>query len=235
MDSVEIDQLDLRTRSWRRIECKPVDRWYCGMDVGQANDSSAFCALNHRVVPEPDWIPNERAKALKQKQSERFELRFLQRLPLRMSYVDQVSRVAEWLSRPPLDKATFGLDFVSVGRPVAELFQRALRGRTVERVLTTAGNEVTRTNSEWHVPKQILVSQLESRLHTGEFRIAADLAEAGPLKDELRDFSRHVTASGRVTFDARSGSHDDMVFACCVALFLATGGRREWSQSELRI
>jgi len=219
--------LPIRDRTGYQVyDCKPIDEWHCGIDIGQANDSSAFAAINYKRIPGGNWDVNDKARTMRQTFTERFELRFLQRLPLRMPYPEQVGRVAQWLGRPPLDKAKFGLDYVSVGRPVADLFTRALRGRTVHRVLTTSGNEVTKHGaSEWHVPKIVLVSQLESRLHTGEFRIAKDLAESEALKGELQDFNRKVSESGRVTYDARSGSHDDMVFSICVALFLATGGR----------
>jgi hypothetical protein len=72
------------------------------------------------------------------------------------------------------------------------------------------------------VPKGILIPTLESRIHTGELKIAAALSEAGPLREELKDFERHVSDSGRATWGARTGKHDDIILAISLAVFLAT-------------
>jgi hypothetical protein len=113
------------------------------------------------------------------------------------------------------------------------MFDRA--GLRSQKILITAGNEVTHHNGDtWHVPKQTLISALQARLHSGELRIAAALADASALKDELKDFARSVSAAGRVTFNARSGAHDDLVLAVAVALF-ASLNRHTASSEELRI
>jgi hypothetical protein len=62
---------------------------------------------------------------------------------------------------------------------------------------------------------------MEARLHTSELRVAAELADAPALRDELKDFARKVSDAGRVTYSARSGAHDDLVLACAIALFAA--------------
>jgi hypothetical protein len=72
-----------------------------------------------------------------------------------------------------------------------------------------------------HAPKGTLVSALEARLHSGELKIAAELLEAPTLKNELKDFSRKVSESGRVTYNARSGAHDDLILSICIALHVA--------------
>ena len=53
-----------------------------------------------------------------------------------------------------------------------------------------------------------------------ELKIASNISDAGALADELKDFARKVSESGRVTF-ARSGSHDDLVLSLAIALFAA--------------
>jgi len=103
-------------------------------------------------------------------------------------------------------------------------------------ILITGGSEIARGDgpNTWHVPKQTLVSTLESRLHSGELKIAAALTEAGALADELKDFSRKVSEAGKVTFSARGGKHDDLVLAICIALFVVTN-RPFSSVDELHI
>src|SRR5262249_6295049 len=71
----------------------------------------------------------------------------------------------------------------------------------------------------WHVSKSVLISTVDAMLHTGELRFAAALTEAGAMRDELLDFRRHLGAAGRATYQARTGTHDDLVLAvsigCC--------------------
>lgn len=205
---------------WKRIEAKAIDRWYVGLDVGQSIDPSAICALQHQIIPGNEWIRDYKNKITRQTKTERFLVRHLERLPLGMSYPAQIQHVGSLLGREPLAGAMFALDYTGCGRPVADQFERA--GLRPQKILITAGNEVTRHGGDtWHVPKSYLVSGLESRMHSGELKVAPELTESPVLKDELRDFGRKVSESGRVTYNARSGAHDDLILAICIALFMA--------------
>jgi hypothetical protein len=46
----------------------------------------------------------------------------------------------------------------------------------------------------------------------------------------LRDFGRKVSESGRVTYQRPRGTHDDLILAICIALFMATN--RAWTSVE---
>jgi len=48
-------------------------------------------------------------------------------------------------------------------------------------------------------------------MHSGELKIAAAVAEAQSLREELRDFERDVTAACNTRFEGRMGKHDDLV------------------------
>lgn len=217
---------------WRRTDVRPRDEWILGLDVGQSIDPSAVCALNYKVIP-GEHVRDEKNRVLRQTKNERFLVRHLERLPLGMPYPQQIEHVGRLLGREPLVGATFALDYTGCGRPVADQFQRA--GLRPQKVLITAGNEVTRHNGDtWHVPKGFLVSGLESRMHSGELKIAAELTESPALKEELRDFGRKVSESGRVTYNARSGAHDDLILAMCIAIFIATN-KTTTSREELRV
>ena len=50
------------------------------------------------------------------------------------------------------------------------------------------------------------------------------LAEAETLIRELQDFRIEFTAAGHLTFNARSGKHDDLVLALAIAVWRAYGG-----------
>ena len=71
------------------------------------------------------------------------------------------------------------------------------------------------------MPNSVLISNMEARIHTGELKVADVLIEAGPLKEELFDFQRHVSDSGRATWGARVGKHDDIILSVSLAMFWA--------------
>ena len=217
--------------NWRQIPARAVDRWYVGLDVGQSIDPSAVAVINHVVTP-GEWACDDAKELWRQAKTERFYVRHLERLPLQMPYPQQVQHMLNLLSRDPLTKAKFALDYTGCGRPVADLFYAA--GLRPMNILITAGNEVTSSGNDSHVPKQFLISAMEARLHCGELRIAAALADAPALRDELKDFARKVSEAGRVTYSARSGAHDDLVLAVAIALFAAVN-RPFSSCEELRI
>jgi hypothetical protein len=205
--------------TYKKYPVTPRDDWYVGLDVGQSVDPSALAAVNHVVSP-GEWIANDKARTWKQTKIERFLVRHLERLPLQMPYPDQEAHVRNLLARPPLNSATFGIDFTGCGRPVADSFARS--GLRPQNILITGGNEVTRQGANtFHVPKIHLCSILETKLHHKEIRIAPELHEAAVLKDELRDFNRKVSQTGHVTYNAKVGKHDDLILAVCIALFMA--------------
>ena len=222
-----------KSHDWRSIPARAVDRYYIGWDIGQSTDPSAVAVVRHVVTPLDEWVPNAKAELWRQSKEERFLCQWLERLPLQMPYPQQVQHISNLLSRDPLKGAKLALDFTGCGRPVADYAYRA--GLRPMNILITAGSETTSIGGDtWHVPKQTLISQLETRLHCGELKIAEALQESEALKNELKDFARKVSESGRVTFNARSGSHDDLVLALAITLFAALN-RPFFSVEELRI
>jgi hypothetical protein len=208
---------------YKRWYVRDSDRWLVGFDVGQSIDPSAICALNHKVIGTGELIPNHKTKTLHQGYREEFHVRHLERLKLGTPYPQQVEYVCDMLTRAPLDKAEFALDYTGCGRPVADMFVKALRGiRSVNQVLITSGFEVVKAGLNHHVPKTHLCSGLESRMHSQELKVAPGLRESPALKSELTDFVRKVSESGRMQWAARSGAHDDLILAVAIAVYMAT-------------
>ena len=82
------------------------------------------------------------------------------------------------------------------------------------RVTITAGDTQTRTTGRsWNVSKGILISTVDAMLNNGTLRFAPELLEAPALKEELANFQRTVTGTGRAQYAARTGAHDDIVLA----------------------
>jgi hypothetical protein len=198
------------------IEVRAKDRWIVSVDLGQSHDYTAICAIHHTVVPSKEWKFERNAH--RQQKIERFDVLHLERLPLGMPYPEQVQHVKRLLDREPLKGAKLVLDETGVGRPVADIFNTA--GLRPTRVAIGSGLEVTRRDGDsFTVPKRHLISGLEAKMHTQEFKIAPSISAA--LVEELKDFQRKVSESGRATYDARSGAHDDLILACAIGLWFA--------------
>jgi hypothetical protein len=171
-----------------------------GVDLGQSTDPTAICVMNHRVIPGTEWKLNNKNQTCRQERTEHFDVRHLERLPLGMSYPEQVQRVVMMLERPPLNSGCkLVIDETGVGRAVGDIFDAA--GVRPNRITITAGQEATQQSGvRWHVAKGNLISGVDARLHTGELRIAEALSDAGVLQEELLDFqTRSQTRAGRLT------------------------------------
>ena len=208
--------------NWRRLPARSVDKWIMAVDLGQSTDPSAICIMQHRVIPGDAWVPDHKTMTTRQDRAEHFDVRHLERLPLGISYPQQVQRCADVLARPPLNAGCkLVIDETGVGRAVGDIFDAA--GLHPNRVTITAGQEATQqSGNRWHVAKGILISGVDARLHTGELRIARELSDAGALQEELKNFQRKVTDAGRATYNARVGAHDDLVLSVAIALWFAT-------------
>jgi hypothetical protein len=214
-----------RGKHWTRYPARAVNKFYVAVDLGQASDPTAIAVIHHQVEPLSDWKVDERHCTLKQRTEERFDVRHLERLPLGMTYPAQVMHVAQMLSRPPLRDAELAIDETGVGRPVGDMFQQ--HGLKPTRVTITSGQEQSRAGPySWHVPKNILIPNLEARMHSGELRISNALSEAPALRDELKDFQRKIAETGRSTWTARTGQHDDLVLALAIGVWAAVGRPR---------
>jgi hypothetical protein len=219
---------------WRSLYARPVDRWFVGADLGQSTDPTAISVMNHRVLPLDGWDLNDKTQTRKQKRTTHFDVRHLERLPLGMSYPQQIQRVTNLLARPPLNvlKPRLVFDETGVGRPVGDMFDVA--GLWPSRITITAGLEATQHGKSWHVPKGLLISNLEAHSHSGELRIAAAANDAAALKEELKDFKRKISEAGRTTYAARVGAHDDLVLSVAITLWMATQGGTV-TREELRV
>jgi hypothetical protein len=178
------------------------DRFIIGVDPGQAIDPTAIAIV--RVVLSERPI---------------FQVGHLERMPLHTPYPGIAWRVRSLLGHPLLrDRSEVVLDETGVGRAVRDLFFD--QGIFPVCVAITAGIDETEIEQDryYHVPKLSLISRVQSLLHDGRLQIQKDLPDTPALVAELQDFRATVTDSGRWTFGARSGAHDDLVLAlalCC--------------------
>lgn len=212
-------------KNWQRTVVQPWQRYIVGLDLGQAHDFTALTIVQHSIEPTGDVeIQHGRLGGpgrLIEKAKLRFDVRHLERLPLGMPYPEVADYVRELLIRPPLhDEAELVADGTGVGRAVLDIFEE--RGMSPVRVTITSGNEETYQGGDrWHVPKSTLISAVDAKLHCGELRFAEDLAFADALREELREFHRRTSATGRNIYGAREGKHDDLLLSVSIALWRA--------------
>ena len=150
-----------------------------------------------------------------------FQVGHLERVPLGTPYPGIVAHVGRLLDKLPAGTELV-IDLTGVGRPVFDMF--VYSGISPLGVLITAGASETRDGPICGVPKLTLVSRLQALLHEGRLKILRELAEAETLVRELQDFRVEFTAAGHLTFNARTGKHDDLVLALAIAVWRAYGG-----------
>ena len=150
-----------------------------------------------------------------------FQVGHLERVPLGTPYPGIVAHVGRLLGKLPAGTELI-IDFTGVGRPVFDMF--VYSGISPLGVLITGGTSETTDGAIRGVPKLTLVSRLQALLHEGRLKIQRELAEAETLVRELQDFRVEFTATGHLTFNARTGKHDDLVLALAIAVWRAFGG-----------
>jgi hypothetical protein len=97
----------------------------------------------------------------------------------------------------------------------------------------TAGRHAHFEDGWWLVPKVNLVSVMQRLLQERRLRIAAELAFAPVLKQELQNFSVTInTRTGNDSYGAwRESIHDDLTLALASALWLAEQPQRRGRQN----
>jgi hypothetical protein len=206
-------------------------RYVVGVDLGQSQDPTTIAVLE-KITGVHDFRPAQDRHCNiigpPQKPAEEIHVRHLERLPLGLPYPTVVSRVGELMARPPLcggegqKPAELVIDDTGPGKPVGDIFVQS-GFKNLVRVSITAGNEVAQQGGgRWNVAKQILVSKVDALLNTGELKFAAALTEADAMKEELKDFRRKLSETGRATYAARVGRHDDLILAVAISCFWVT-------------
>ncbi len=151
-----------------------------------------------------------------------YDARFLEQYRLGTSYPSIVQAVGTLLDREPMaGDCTLAIDHTGVGRPVFDMFRAENRQPIGITITGGVGWHVDpNDHNQWHVAKIQLVSMVQRFLQSGRLRIGAKLPHAGTLQAELRNFRVKISKAANETYDAREGSHDDLVLSLAIALFV---------------
>ena len=200
-----------------------MNPYVLGLDLGQAQD---FTALSLVEVVRPE--PGAGAQESSGRREPIFDVRHLERFPLRTPYPEIVARVRAMLQTDPLKGRTWtAADATGVGAPVIDLLTQA--GVTpLVAVTITGGTETIKDpgGKAFRVPKRDLVSGLQVLLQNHRLRIAKGLPETPTLERELLNFQVKISLdTGHDSYGTpwREGLHDDLVL--CVALSCWYGAR----------
>jgi hypothetical protein len=192
--------------------------YFCGLDLGQQADYSAFVVLERRGFSPQNYT---------------FDCRYLHRWQLKTSFVEIVTDTTKWMNSESLNKGvhsrtTLAVDKTGCGAPVYDLFKREKMPARIVPVVITGGSEVTRDGTTVRAPKRDLVSAVSVALQTGKLKFSEELALTKILTAELQNFKAKISDAGRDSYGAandwRTGSNDDLVLALSLALFCANGG-----------
>jgi len=131
------------------------------------------------------------------------------------SYVDIVAELAALLARPPLAGLSVItlVDAGGVGVAVSDLMWQ--QGVPHVSITATGGTSVNVSDHgrTIHCPKRELVAAAQICLAEGRLRIASGMQHAATLVEELQGYQVSISAAGHDSYSARSGAHDDLVFA----------------------
>ncbi len=185
--------------------------YFLGLDLGQAADWSALAVLERAEMPPP------KDGTAPRKHAWQFGCRGLKRWPLGTAYPVIVDDVAALVEKPPLRYAHLVIDGTGVGRPVVDMFVKAMLPVKLEPVLITAGSAQSYQDGYHHVAKIILISTVLVQLQERRLRFAQALPETATLIKELQNYRVKITPAANEVFDARDGAHDDLLLALALA------------------
>lgn len=205
------------------------NNFYISADLAQVNDYTAITIIERVIYQLTEetggcsWFGLPLTKTIED--TDELHLRHIERPERGTPYPKIVERLKELCDSPQLKRKnkTIVIDITGVGRPVWDLMQdNGFRGQ-MNGILITGGNEVTRDNHIYHVPKRDLISALQVAFQNGELKIAAGLPEADILVKELTNFKVKINLNGHDQYEAwREGIHDDIVLSAAMGIWLAS-------------
>ncbi len=199
-----------------------------GLDLGQAADYTALCVAEQVPLPvRPEDLANRRIAWASSsgkvgyappKRRNEYHVGHLERFPLHTSYSEIVNCVKALLHTPPLDKKTpLIIDYTGVGRAVGAMFT-ATGVRPLAITITGGVDVIKASQYDYRVPKRDLVGTLRMLFDLDQLKVAAELAHAPTLINELVNFKRSVSLAGHDSYEAwRESIHDDLVLAVSLA------------------
>lgn len=199
--------------------------FYIGIDLGQRRDHTAVAVVERMELYQAFQAP----------ELHHLQVRYLERVPLGMSYPAVVERVRA-VSRAVGKEGpfTFVVDATGVGAPVVDLMRAGRLGGEIVPVTITGGDKAVQTLTGWNVPKTDLMAGLQVLLEKEQLRVAKGLRDAGALMKELMDVRAVTRGPGSLRVGADGdGQHDDLVIALALGCWRAKSVRNLYGTRRL--
>jgi hypothetical protein len=193
--------------------------FFCGLDLGQAQDFTALCILERVRI-----AYGEVNTDLVQPTRTELHCRHLGRLALGTSYPAVVTHITRLLETPPLKgNATLVIDHTGCGRPVFDMFEAGALTCSLYGISITSGDSVTWEGQHIRVPKRDLIAATQVHLQNGDLKIASSLPHTQPLVTELLNFRVKIDpVTAHESYSAwRENMHDDLVLAVAMATWMS--------------
>lgn len=199
-------------------------RYWIGVDLGQANDFSAVCVILDEQLPVAHGgriVLGQRTRTVVY--ADRFK---------GVSYpavADHITRLRN--AHPFGGKSELVIDGTSLGRVVSDLLDD--QGVDHHAVQMVVGQNVARKGKYYNAGKTLLIETASVMFASGELTFAEDLPLRREIEEDLASFTLTTTAAGnQVIAQSRSASgHGDMA----IALIIAAWASQEISGREIEV
>lgn len=187
-------------------------RYFAGLDLGQAQDYTALAVLERHGEAKESWV---------------YTCRHLQRWQLRTSFQTIVADTVRMMNSREMQSGgkqpILAVDATGLGAPVVDLFKAERMAVKLQPIQIIGGSEVSRENGVTRVPKRDLVSTIQVYLQSERLKIVPTLPDAETLTRELQNFQVKINDNAHDSYGAwREGTHDDLVLAVALALWMGT-------------
>jgi hypothetical protein len=188
-----------------------------GLDLGQASDPSALTVIRQRTPFRQSAATGERTE----EGTPSYSVVWIRRFDLGTPYPDVVRQTAALQEAPQTGHdPPLVMDATGLGAPVVDAFHE--EGLRPVQIVFTSGNDVTRSGRRFKVPKQDLVTTVQSLLQSDRLAIARGLEHAGQLVQEMRRFRVKVSDTGYARFEhATESDTDDILLSLACGLWHA--------------
>jgi hypothetical protein len=212
-------------KNCRRVLVEPKREFVVGVDLGQMADNTTVAIVQYMSMGTGEFDVHEGRNGMtiiEEKYQESYDLRELQKIKLETSYDQVIDHINVLMHTPPLTQADLVFDSTAGGLIFGDLLEARTNLDPI-RVVSTAGNETIRHgHRKYSVPKTELVSTLSGLFASNMVRVAHDLPNLETLRREVQTFLLGHSATGRPTYSASAGNHDDLISALALACWWAS-------------
>jgi hypothetical protein len=205
-----------------------------GVDLGRNQDYSALSVIERTYLQTE--ILNR--VTFQNHTVDLHRLVHLERFPLGTDYTEIGAEMNRLLSFAPFsERASLVVDATGVGAAFVDMLRNYIRvpKHKLFPVVITGGNNVTQRPKAYHVPREVLLSNLENMVKHRTLRVSRHLPLAIPFFKELAALRVTTTSTGRQKVQSeRSTQHDDMVFSVALAAFADCAYRAPNSRSAFK-